>query len=314
MEPVWQHARLKLQTQPLQSRGERLKLIQHGDVLQRDGSLRQTCETEPPELRVTQRQVPSGTPAQESPLSPVPRCPYRQSAQAAHVSPVSHMPLPHTGPHEAQPANPPNVPHVHEELQVRLRVSVPPQAGVHVRDSVSTAPAMHSPSSTQAMGPHWQSAPQWRSWRPQRPQVVPMSTSPGLHTPEPMHAPSSTHAPPEQICRCVPHIPQSRDRGVEPSTQSHVSGAVQVAHTPPVQRSTPAPHELEHSRSALEPTLASPSSQSTAASTPSPSASVPVETHTPARQTSVPVQGGVHGEGELASTSGGLAASTRPPS
>lgn len=145
--------------------------------------LRQTWLTRAPSERVTQRHVSAGTPPHGSPLFPAPRCPLRQSAHEAQVSPVSHVPSPHTGPQEGQPAHADHAPHVQAAPQLRARVSFPPQPVVQARVPVSVAPAMHSPSPTQVKGPSVQSGWQRRSWRPHIPQAEPISMSPGEQGP-----------------------------------------------------------------------------------------------------------------------------------
>jgi hypothetical protein len=67
-EPGWQQTVSKAQTQAAQSAGERLKFVQVPS--------RQNWLTGPARRSLnTQRQVFSGTPAQESPFSPLPSWP-----------------------------------------------------------------------------------------------------------------------------------------------------------------------------------------------------------------------------------------------
>jgi len=77
-----------------------------------------------------------------------------------------------------------------------------------------------------------------------------------------------------------------------PAVQSQSVGAVQAAHSPAVQISTPAPQAPLHGRSALSRTVGSVSSQSSAVDTPSPSASMAAIWHRPEMQTSGEMQAG----------------------
>jgi hypothetical protein len=104
---------------------------------------------------------------------------------------------------------------------------------------------------------------------PHMPQTPPMSISPGAHGPLPVQRPSSVHTPLLQICRCMPQCTQAIMRGGSPVVQSQLEGAVHAAQTPPLQRSTPVPHDELQARSDVEPTLAIESSQSIAAAMPS---------------------------------------------
>lgn len=223
---------LNAHTQALQFIGLRLKFTH--------APLRQTWLTMPRPAWFTQRHCPSGTPAQELPPLPAPRCPARQSAQLEQVSPAPQVPSPqlppvgHVGPHAPKP------PHMHIESHVRERVWLAVPVG-QLRVSESIAPSTHSPSSTQAIGPHVQSVWQRRSWRPQLPQSAPMSTSPGSHS-----------------------------RG---SMQLQVAGASQSDQTPSLHDSVPSPQSVEQARAAVRPISGSSSSQSWLTGTPSPSAS-----------------------------------------
>jgi hypothetical protein len=176
--------------------------------------------------------------------------------------------------------SPPHAPQLVTEPQrqsmphVRMRVCVPEPQRPHGWVSGSTVPAAHSPSSEHIHAPHVQSGWHSRACTPQLPQAAPISMLPGAHEPA-MQVPSSTHRPPTQICRCCPHIAHETMRGGAPASQSQLVGASHAAHTPSVQRSTPLPQSPEQVRSAVLPTAASKSSQSTPTSMPSPSVSTP---------------------------------------
>lgn len=131
------------------------------------------------------------------------------------------------------------------------------------------------------------------------------------HTPVPVHVPESRQRPPSQTCICMPHIAHGIMRGGSPGVQLHVVGAVHAAHTPSVQRSTPVPQLELHVRSAMRPTVALMSSQSTLASTPSWSRSVPDGTQTPPEHTSFARHAGVHAPPSLPPPS--LRAPSVPP-
>ncbi len=186
-----------------------------------------------------------------------------------------------------------------------MRVCVPPQLPQDCV-SLSVAPAMHSPSPMQVQASHVQSVRHVRRRVPQLPQVAPDSVCPGMQAPAPSHAPSFTHAPPVHTCRCVPQYPQSMVRGGVPSSQSHSVGASHSVQAPSVHCISPSPHAPAQSSSCVVPTEGSSSSQSDAAGTPSPSASAPVATHTPSRQTSPSPHEGTH--------PGGPASIPPPPS
>lgn len=167
-----------------------------------------------------------------------------------------------------------HAPQVQVPAQVRVPGRVPSPQAPHADVRISVAPIAHSPSSLQAHAPQVQSMPHVRACVPQLPQVPPISTSPIEHGPPPTHTPSSRQTPPSQTCRCVPQCIQGTVRGASPSVQSQLVGAVQAAQAPSVQRSTPSAHDELHGRSAMRPTLALASSQSTSEGTPSMSRSI----------------------------------------
>ena len=145
---------------------------------------------------------------------------------------------------------------LHEPEQVRDSGSEPSPQVPQGLVRVSVVPIAHSPSSLHAHAPHVQSTPHVRAWTPQRPQVPPISTVPIEHGPPPTHVPSSRQTPSSQTCVWVPQCMHGTVRGAVPGVQSQLVGAVHAAHTPSVQRSTPAAHDELHGRSAMRPTLA----------------------------------------------------------
>lgn len=169
--------------------------------------------------------------------------------------------------------NAPHAPHEHVAPQVRERLFVPVPHAPQEPLSVSIAPTAHSPSSVQAQAPQLQVMSHVRACVPQRPHIPPICTSPIEHGPPPTQVPSSRQTPPSQTCRCVPQCIHGTVRGATPSVQSQLVGAVHAAHVPSVQRSTPSAHAELHGRSAIRPTLALESSQSTSLVTPSMSTS-----------------------------------------
>ena len=202
-------------------------------------------------------------------------------SQPVRVAPGAHVPPP------TQVLQPDQVPQLHvDELHVRVRDWLPVLQLPQLRVSRSVSPGVHSPAPppTHVQAPQVQSDWQVRSSVPQ-PQAAPVWRVPGAQAPSPVHAPSFIHIPSTQVCRWVPHIPQSSSRGAEPTVQSHVVGALQVPQTPSVQASIPSPQELEQARSAVAPTVSSASSQSVVTGTPSPSASTSSVTQTPSRHT-----------------------------
>lgn len=218
-------------------------------------------------------------------------------APGAHVALVAHEPVVHP-------------PHRQLSLHVRVSVCVPSPHAPHAALRVSVAPRAHSPSPMHTHSPHVQSALHVRRLVPQLPHAGPISTSPALHAPIPLHTPSFVHVPSVQTCCCVPHRSQPIVRGSEPGPQSQLAGASQAPHTPSVQRASPSPQAPEHVRCAVLPMLASLSSQSLVAGTPSPSASAPGVMHTPSRHTSSVAHAGVHPPPSACAE----AASSSPPS
>lgn len=313
VEPAWQQDVLKRHTQLEHACGFKLKFVQT--------PLRQTWLTLPPSRALrTQRQVSAGTPAHESLFSPVPRCPYWQSA---HVEQVS-LPLQTPSPHVAQVGQAlqlPQAPHVQLlELQLRERVCVPPQEVVHARVSRSVVPGeqvalvAHEPV-TQL--PQVQLEAQRRvSTRvpsPHAPHVpLRLSRASGAHTPSPSQPPSSAQSPATQAWRCTPHRPQGTSRGAAPSSHAHSAGALHSPHTPAVHSRIPSPQALTQSRWASAPTSGSESSQSEEAGTPSSSASTAPSTQRPPRHVAPPSHAGTHSSG--GSPASRLPASRLPPS
>ncbi len=211
----------------------------------------------PSRATYTQRQVSAGTPAHESPLSPVPRWPYWQSAQVEQVSVPPHTPSPQVG-QEGQAVQRLQVPQVQVlELQVRVRDWVPPQVVEQARSSRSVAPgaqvALVVQEPLRAQTPKVQLVEHRRVSTcvpsPQAPQGTErVSTVSGAHTPSPAQPPSFTHSPASQTCRWVPQAPQGTSRGAAPSSQEHSVGALHSVHTPSAQSVSPSPHRVVHRR------------------------------------------------------------------
>lgn len=143
-----------------------------------------------------------------------------------------------------------------------------------------------------------------------QPQLPPVSMAPGEQSPIMPQPPSSTQRPDVHTWRCWPQRSQGIVRATLPSVQSQSVGAVQAAQTVSVQRWTPEPQSLMQVRSAVEPTVASPSSQSRLTGTPSLSRSSSGVAQAPATQ----ICGATHAGVQAPTIASARSAASPPPS
>lgn len=218
----------KPQTQPPQSLGFRLKVLQVPP--------RQNWEAVEPLGTVTQRQVSGVTPAQESPFwFAVPRWPFWQSLQLSQVSVASQVPSPHIAGQGPQ------------SIEQVVHVSLPPQspspqlggqAPQSIRHVLQVSSALQSPSPhigghapqsasqvAQVSPPPQVPSPHMTGQAPQSIEQVPQVSLP-LHAPSPQEQ-SPTHSNSVQLHsvvqtrRSVPQ-PQLPPSSIEPGEHSPI--------------------------------------------------------------------------------------------